>query len=457
MPLKPAASSLADTPSTMKLLERLRWLAIEMPWPGNGRRFRKELRAADVGRRHAGNEQREIEEIPPVHRQALNLGLRHGTGDLRSCRLDNRGVPTDVHAFLESGERHGERKVECGSNREVEHPGEIGKPLNPNYEFARADLQIRKAEAPGRVGHRLGGDIRGRLTSADVSARDHSTLRIGDTTADAGIVNRLLGEHRVRARQRSTQQCHQFPPHGNTSSRKNGTTQTRALVVRRARKRIRLRARGRSVGRFELWDQLISGGGDGTGGWEINRRSDGIGQHAVGRQQCKKSSCWAAAGASKRTVMRRRWRRLRWLLLLHAIVMMLHRRSGFALGRHRSLLGCLLVAIRQHRHLMCQTAGPRHERRQRRGLEKDPRYRERAKVSAKQCHYNLISLTNRRVPGNWTQHSLQVQPHNSCHRPKAVFSPKPAHHRALPCASRKRFTRSVHFPRARATRSRSAP
>ena len=34
IPLSPAASSLADTPSTMKLLERLRWLAIESPCPG---------------------------------------------------------------------------------------------------------------------------------------------------------------------------------------------------------------------------------------------------------------------------------------------------------------------------------------------------------------------------------------------------------------------------------------
>ena len=34
MPLSPAASSLAERPSTMKLLEKLRWLPTEMPWPG---------------------------------------------------------------------------------------------------------------------------------------------------------------------------------------------------------------------------------------------------------------------------------------------------------------------------------------------------------------------------------------------------------------------------------------
>ena len=34
MPLSPAASSLADNPSTMKLLEKLRWLPTEMPCPG---------------------------------------------------------------------------------------------------------------------------------------------------------------------------------------------------------------------------------------------------------------------------------------------------------------------------------------------------------------------------------------------------------------------------------------
>ena len=34
MPLSPAASSFADSPSTMKLFERLRWLPTEMPCPG---------------------------------------------------------------------------------------------------------------------------------------------------------------------------------------------------------------------------------------------------------------------------------------------------------------------------------------------------------------------------------------------------------------------------------------
>ncbi len=34
VPLSPAASSLADTPSTMKLFEKLRWLPTEMPLPG---------------------------------------------------------------------------------------------------------------------------------------------------------------------------------------------------------------------------------------------------------------------------------------------------------------------------------------------------------------------------------------------------------------------------------------
>ena len=34
IPLRPAASSLAETPSTTKLLEKLRWLATERPLPG---------------------------------------------------------------------------------------------------------------------------------------------------------------------------------------------------------------------------------------------------------------------------------------------------------------------------------------------------------------------------------------------------------------------------------------
>ena len=83
----------------MKLFERLRWLDTERPTPRNRGRFGKQLRSAsDVGRRHAGNEQRDVEKVAAVERQALRFLLRDARRDLAAGGLDHRGI---------SGHRHG--------------------------------------------------------------------------------------------------------------------------------------------------------------------------------------------------------------------------------------------------------------------------------------------------------------------------------------------------------------
>ena len=77
IPLSAAASSLADRPSTMKLLERLRWLPIDRPTPWHRGGLGKELRAAaDVRRRDARNQQREIQEVATVERQIPPRSVR---------------------------------------------------------------------------------------------------------------------------------------------------------------------------------------------------------------------------------------------------------------------------------------------------------------------------------------------------------------------------------------------
>ena len=73
----------------MKLFEKLRWLPTEMPDAGHRRRLGEELRAADVGRRHARHEQRQVEEVAAVQRQVLDFGLRDRAGDLAARRLEH--------------------------------------------------------------------------------------------------------------------------------------------------------------------------------------------------------------------------------------------------------------------------------------------------------------------------------------------------------------------------------
>jgi len=73
-PLKPAASSLAERPSTMKLFEKLRWLPTEIPWPAQ-RGPRKELIVAVlVGEpRH---EQCDIKEAAPVQGEGVDFACQ---------------------------------------------------------------------------------------------------------------------------------------------------------------------------------------------------------------------------------------------------------------------------------------------------------------------------------------------------------------------------------------------
>ena len=71
MPLNPAASSLADRPSTTKLFDRLRWLPTEMLMPGTADVSGNSCVLAMLVGDTPGTEQREFEEVPAVHGQRL--------------------------------------------------------------------------------------------------------------------------------------------------------------------------------------------------------------------------------------------------------------------------------------------------------------------------------------------------------------------------------------------------
>ena len=96
----------------MKLFEKLRWLPTEMPDARDRRRLGEELRAADVGRRDAGNEQRQVEEVAAVQRQALDFGLRDRAGDLAARRLEHGRLAGDGDARVHAADRERDRQLE---------------------------------------------------------------------------------------------------------------------------------------------------------------------------------------------------------------------------------------------------------------------------------------------------------------------------------------------------------
>ena len=206
IPLSPAASSFADSPSTMKLFDRFRWLAMEMPWPGTADVSAKELGAADVRRRHAGNEQREIEEVAAVHRQALDFGLRYRSRDLASRRFEDGGFAGDGDARSRvprppgpPGCRRRSRRVALSVRVLSANPSHV------DLHFVGPDLEVRETESSFRVRHGLRRDIRFRLTCADLRSGHDGALRIGDASAHAGEIDRSCAlAARADRRQRST-------------------------------------------------------------------------------------------------------------------------------------------------------------------------------------------------------------------------------------------------------------
>ncbi len=171
------------------------------PLSWSGRRFREQLRARRVGRRHAGDEQREIEEVPPVEWNGLHLRLFDGAGNLRARGLERRGFSADGHVRIDAAEGEHDRQLECRSDTKRQRATGVGEALQANHDFVRPHLEERKPESPVLTGGRRGGRVRVRLTCGHRRARHDAALLIRHAAADAGVVDRLLrgGGHRQRA------------------------------------------------------------------------------------------------------------------------------------------------------------------------------------------------------------------------------------------------------------------
>ena len=139
----------------MKLLEKLRWLPTEMPWPGTAEVSAKSWLLRGVGGRDAGNQQREIEKIAAVQRQVADLGLRHGAGDLAARRLEHRRLAGDrdvgrrsIPTASETGRSNAEPTVSVRVRVTSANPCWL------HLDLVRPDLEVRKAETALLVGQR---------------------------------------------------------------------------------------------------------------------------------------------------------------------------------------------------------------------------------------------------------------------------------------------------------------
>ena len=157
------------------------------------RRFREELRAVDVGRRHRWREHGDVEEVTTVERQVVDLLPRHGDGHLAAGRLQDGcvGAHGDGGGHALDGDHDGD--VEGRAKRQRQATGGRREASLRNREFVRAHAQVREPIPAGVV--RGGLDRHGGfdLPRRDEGAGDDGALRIGHPAADAGVVDGLLG------------------------------------------------------------------------------------------------------------------------------------------------------------------------------------------------------------------------------------------------------------------------
>ena len=193
----------------MKLFERLRWLPTERPPPGHGGSFGEELGAGDVGRRHAGDEQREIQEVAAVHRQVPDLGLRDGAGDLAARRLEDDRLRVTVTLVSSRADFQRHRQLERRADGERQCAGDVGESLQPDRDVVAADFQVRQAEPSFLIGDRLARHVGVGVPRGHGRAGDGRPLWIGHPSTDAGGIDGLLGGDR----RGEENECERQPTH----------------------------------------------------------------------------------------------------------------------------------------------------------------------------------------------------------------------------------------------------
>ena len=183
----------------------------------NGRGLGEELGARGVGRRHAGHEEREVQEVAAVHGQADHFGRRDRPRDLAARGFDGGGVAGDGDSLFQAADLEGDRNLEGGADVQREGAGKRLEALRPHVDVVRTDLEEGETEAPILFRDGAGLDVRARVARRDLGARDRRALGIRDPAGQARVVDRFLragaeGEDGDAERQeRGGERSHEVP------------------------------------------------------------------------------------------------------------------------------------------------------------------------------------------------------------------------------------------------------
>ena len=193
MPLRPAASSLADTPSTMKLFEKLRWLPTEIPLPGTAEVSAKSCVLAMLVGDTPGTSRPRSRKLRPFMGSALA-----STADtvpaiwLRAVSRTER-VAGDGDGVLEAADLERDRAAGTRSRRSGRASGSpLLKPCLPTRSSYGPIFRNGKRKRPSESVAGGGRDVRLQVTRRDVRLRHRGTLWVDHAPGDARVVDRLL-------------------------------------------------------------------------------------------------------------------------------------------------------------------------------------------------------------------------------------------------------------------------
>jgi len=178
-------------------VDRYRIAQVAHPAEGDAGDFRLGKRGLDAGSAggHARSEQREVDELPPIHRKRLNLGGANHLADFGTAGFDRRrlrghGDRLAYGCYLERfiqgrGLPHGQNK--SGLHR-------LGEARRHHGDFVRPGQKVGDDIETVPIGGSSIGAVGGLIAQRDRGSRDHLPARIEDRSTKLSVADGRLTE-----------------------------------------------------------------------------------------------------------------------------------------------------------------------------------------------------------------------------------------------------------------------
>ena len=144
--------------------------------------------------RDVRGQRREVEVVPAVERQRIDLLRRNRRGGFRTPRFDERRG--HVHRLGNASGPEHHRKVHLGANGKRQIRGDGAETIKSNRQTVLADRQIPEREPAACVGGRLRGLIRCEVPELNSRAGNDRIACVANGAGHAGRREGLRGQRR---------------------------------------------------------------------------------------------------------------------------------------------------------------------------------------------------------------------------------------------------------------------